>query len=125
MGLTKREFSVLFELAEYGVLECPWAWAPEAKLLGYDGDEAEATIAKARQFAKQYLAEPDIPKLAEQAYFAYGQVRNFKNHQGLSMPPWEVLPDGIKEACCEAVQEACCEAIQEVLRRVQEVLRRA
>ncbi len=40
--------------------------------------------------------------LAKKAYLAYGQTTDFKNYQGLPMPEWENLPEGIQQAWCNA-----------------------
>jgi hypothetical protein len=37
-------------------------------------------------------------ELAKKAYLAYGQTTDFKNYQGLPMPEWENLPEGIQKA---------------------------
>lgn len=42
---------------------------------------------------------------AKSAYRAYGSVTNWKNYQGLPMPEWENLPDGIRAAWVAAVQQ--------------------
>lgn len=36
--------------------------------------------------------------LAKNAYFAYGDVTDHKNYQGLPMPEWNDLPEKIQEA---------------------------
>jgi hypothetical protein len=59
--------------------------------------------------AKQLDPPPDVPRLAEHAYFVYGTVVNFKNYQGLPMPEWNDLTT--------IIQEAWCEVVEEVLRR--------
>lgn len=36
--------------------------------------------------------------LAMGAYNAYGETTDFKNYQGLPMPPWDALPEAIQNA---------------------------
>lgn len=47
---------------------------------------------------------PDIVKIAQAAYAAYGESTDNKNFQGDEMPTWEDLPSAIKRAWMAAVE---------------------
>lgn len=48
--------------------------------------------------------------LAQIAYEAYGDSVDWRNHLGLGMPRWELLPDKIQNAWANAVNAAHEEA---------------
>ena len=54
--------------------------------------------------AKVYTAE-QYEQIAESAYRAYGKTTDFKNYQGLPMPEWGALPDGIRKAWLAAIKQ--------------------
>lgn len=66
------------------------------------------------------LTYEEIEKLAKQSYYAYGNVTDFKNYQGLPMPKWEALTDKIREAWRAAARYAFSEGYTwEVLHKTE------
>lgn len=49
--------------------------------------------------------------LAKLGYAAYGATTDFKNYQGLPMPTWDALPQGIKDAWFAASQAIAQDAM--------------
>lgn len=59
--------------------------------------------------------------LAQKAYEDYAEYTNWKNYQGLTMPQWEDLPEGVKNAWMNAAA-AVTEMVLEKPEEAKEML---
>ena len=66
------------------------------------------------QEKKILMSNDELKEVASHAYYAYGKTTNFKNYQGLPMPDFKDLPEGIKNAWLESTRHVVNETMDKI-----------